>query len=160
MSENTKTLALAAGLGIIAGMRSMSALALLSHRFAQRHVRRRGRVVHLLAARPTAGILKLCAAGEMVADKTPYVPSRIEPPSVAGRALMGALSGFAVAEWRGGSPLAGALVGSAAAVGSTFMAYEVRRRAGQRSGVPDPVLGLIEDVIVLAAGSRCAAAVV
>lgn len=162
MSDTPSTLALAAGFGIVAGMRSMSAPALLSRRL--RHlpayrVRRKGRAVRLLASRRTAAVLTALAAGEMVADKMPGVPARTDPPGLMGRAVMGALSGAAVAGWRGGTAVGAMLVGGAAAVASAHLAYVLRRDAVRASGVPDPVVALAEDGLVVAAGSRLAAAV-
>ena len=155
MSDKNNTLALAAGIGLIAGLRSMAAPALVSHHLSQRS---RGRAPGLLASSRTAAVLKLLAAGEMVGDKTPFIPNRTDPPALAGRALSGALSGAALAGARGGSPLGAALIGSTAAVGSTFLAYNLRREAGRRSGIPDFLLGLVEDVVVLTAGSNITAA--
>lgn len=159
MSENSTTLALAAGMGAIAGMRSMSALALLSRHLSQRKRGGRGTAVRLLSSRRTATVLTLLAGGEMVADKTPFVPDRTEPPALAGRAFAGALSGVAIADWRGSSQVGAAILGAAAAIGATHLAYTLRVEAGERSGAPNAVLGLIEDVVVWAAGSRLASAV-
>lgn len=159
MSENnTTTYALAAGMGVIAGMRSMSAPALLSRHLSQQKGRD-GSVARLLASRRTATVLTLLAGGEMVADKTPFVPSRTEPPSLAGRALAGALSGAAIADRRGGSQVGAALLGAAAAVGATHLAYNLRVEAEERSGIPNAILGLVEDAVVWVGGSRLAAAV-
>lgn len=159
MSGNFKTLTLAAGMGLIAGMRSMAAPALLSHCLSRRVLHRSGRVARFLGSRRTAGVLKILAGGEMVADKTPFVPDRIESPAIGGRAVSGALCGFAIAEVLGGPRWGAALLGSAAAVGSTYAAYTVRKAAGENSSVPDPVLGLAEDAVVLGAGSRLIAAI-
>ena len=103
MSETRTTLALSAGLGLIAGMRSMAAPALLSRHLAGRSARGRGAAMRLLASRRTASVLTVLAAGEMVADKTPAIPDRTDPPALLGRIVMGALSG--AADW--GEPLPG-----------------------------------------------------
>lgn len=160
MSENSiTTFALAAGMGAIAGMRSMSAPALLSRHLSQQKQRGRGAAVRLLSSRRTAAALTLFAGGEMVVDKTPFVPSRTEPPSLAGRVLAGALSGAAIAGRRGGSQVGAALLGAAAALGATHLAYNLRVVAEKRFGVPDAILGFVEDAVVWAGGSRLAAAV-
>ena len=84
---------------------------------------------------------------------------RTEPPPLLGRIAMGALSGAIVAAWRGGPATGAALVGGIAAAASTYLAYQLRKAAGQATGVPDPLLGLAEDALVIVAGSRLAAAV-
>ena len=162
MSDTVSTLALAAGFGLVAGMRSMSAPAFLSRRLAAlptRRLHQSGAAAHLLGSSRAATALTVLAVGEMVADKTPAVPARTEPPALGGRIAMGALSGAAVAGWRGGTTVGAALVGAAAAAASTHLAYVLRRDAGRASGIPDPLLGLAEDALVVAAGSRLAAAV-
>jgi hypothetical protein len=42
---------------------------------------------------------------------------------------------------------------------STFahLAYRLRKRAGEATGLPDPILAFAEDAVALAAGSRLAA---
>lgn len=154
MSDSSKTFAIAAAFGFIAGMRSMAAPAFLSHYLSRRAPFRRGGATRFLGSRGTSTVLKMLAAGEMVADKTPFVPDRIELPAVSGRAISGALCGYVVSDLRGGSRLGGALTGSAAAICSTFVAYNARKAAGTSCGVPDPLLGVAEDMVVLSAGSR------
>ncbi|MDX1530449.1 MAG: hypothetical protein R3362_02890 [Rhodothermales bacterium] len=157
MPEPATTLALAAGMGVIAGMRSLSAPALVSRRLSQRRRRGRGWPARLLGSGRVADALTLLAAGEMIADKLPAIPARTEAGPLTGRAMTGALSGAAVAGWRGGSVVGGAVVGAAAALGAAVGAYRLRRAAG--AYVPDPALALVEDAVVLAAGSRIASAV-
>lgn len=157
MSEQNNTLALVAGIGVLAGMRSMSAPALVSRQIARRRsAAGSGPPDRFLASPRVASALTVLAAGEMVFDKTPWVPRRTKLPSVFGRALWGALSGVLIAGRRGSSRLLGGLVGSAAAVGSTFLSYNLRTEAGRLSNLPDPILGLVEDGIVYTAGSRLA----
>jgi uncharacterized membrane protein len=162
MSDAPTTLALAAGLGAVAGMRSVAPAALLSRRLA-RHPRHARGAARLLAHAPVARALTLAAAGEMAADKTALLPDRIAPLPLAGRAFLGAFSGAVVAGRCGGAApaatLAAALVGALAATGSTFLVYHLRREAGTRSGLPDLVFALAEDAVVLAAGTRLASAV-
>ncbi len=154
MSERGKTFLLAAGAGLIAGMRSMTLPAFLNHYLK----RRDGGVANLLARSAATPLLRLLATGELIADKTPFVPDRTEPPSLAGRAIVGGLCGVAIAERRNGARLGAALLGSAAAVGSTFLSYELRKRISEGSRLPDPVWGLAEDMLVILAASRLVAA--
>lgn len=154
MADSLSSLALAAGIGCVAGMRSMAAPALLSRQLTEHP--HRGPAGRLLASPPVASVLPVLAAGEMVADKTPFIPDRTEAVPVAGRALMGALCGAAICHGTRSEQMAGALVGAAAAVGATFLAYTIRRRAGE--ALPDLVLGMAEDALVLALGARIASA--
>lgn len=117
-------------LGTVTGMRSMSGLAALG-------LRRRG-VTNL--------VWPILAAGEMVADKTPFVGDRIDPGPLAGRGIMGALAGGSVARQQGASVIAGALIGAAAALVATHGSYHLRKALP----LPQPLCGLLEDVLVCA----------
>ena len=81
MTSDTRTLALAAGLGAVTGLRSLTAPALLSRRLAHRPGRDRG-AARLLTLGPVPALLALGAVGELVADKTPSIPDRTEPLTV------------------------------------------------------------------------------
>ena len=115
-------------LGAITGMRSMAGATVLA-------ANRGG---------PAARLFGLLAAGEMLADKTAFVPDRIEPLPLAGRAVLGALAGGFVAHEARDSVVAGALIGAAAAVAVAHLAYHLRRK----SPLPNAVNGMIEDVVV------------
>ena len=82
-------LALAAGLGVVAGLRALSAPALLSRRLARPPVRWRADPTRLLASERTARVLGILAVGELVGDKLPFIPARTEPLPLLGRARAG-----------------------------------------------------------------------
>lgn len=158
MDNKTTSLALAAGIGFIAGLRSMAAPALVSrHLSSMRRRRRAPRATRLLQSRRSSAVLAALAAGEMMADKTPFVPNRIEVPSLAGRAASGALCGAAIAGWRGTSPIYAGAVGGLAAIVSTYTAFRMRKSAGDGTAIPDPAFGVAEDAIALFVGSRLVA---
>jgi len=83
------------------------------------------------------------AAGELVIDKLPFVPPRIQPPQLAGRIGTGAFAGHRVAGPRG------AAAGAAAALGSAFATYHARRLLTERLPVPDAVVAAGEDALAL-----------
>jgi len=142
----------ATALGWTAGMRSMTAPALLARALP--------RASGSLLSRPTvrAG-LAVAALGEMAADKHPAIPSRTSPPALIGRLGSGLLVGATIASARGDSRLAGALIGGAAAVASSFAMERLRAEAGRQSGAPDAVVAVGEDALAVALGSAGASAV-
>lgn len=148
------TLATAAAFGTLTGMRSVSGPTLLAARSLVAGAQPGAGPAERWLARPgTALALGVLALGEMVADKTPWIPPRVAPPSVAGRIASGALCGGVQARrWRqrGWAP---ALVGGLAALGSTFVAYSVRQRTSERFGISTVLLGVLEDAVVIAAAS-------
>jgi len=140
-------------LGAVAGMRSMSAPALVSGYLQQKQLA-------ALAESPLAWLgtgqayiaLRLAAAGELIADKLPGIPARIEPLPLLGRAMSGAVAGAALSDADGEDWVVGAALGTAAAVISAFGLYHLRRALTYGLGLPDPVVALAEDGVALAAG--------
>ncbi len=136
------------GLGVVAGMRSLSAPALLRGWISrQRH----------LAPTPldhvaTPTVLAVMAAGEMVADKLPFTPDRTSPPSVAFRALSGALVGGSFCAANRRNPVAGAVIGAVGAVAATYAAFHLRRYLVKERGLPDMVVALAEDAATASLG--------
>jgi uncharacterized membrane protein len=96
-------------------------------------------------------IASALAIGEMIADKLPFVPDRVKPGPLAGRALAGAFCGYVVFCARGGKRQAirGALVGGAAALAAAWAGYQYRRN----SPLPAIASALIEDAVAAGTGA-------
>lgn len=142
----------AIGLGTVAGLRSLSAPALLSAAASKDNFNLEGTPFSWMELPQAALGLRALAVGEMIADKTPKIPARTSPIALIGRAGTGALVGAAVfAADEQPIPL-GAVVGAVAAVVATFAAYKLRTQATDKWHVPNLVAGLIEDSIVAAGG--------
>lgn len=136
-------LARAAALGAITGMRSMLGPAVVSHHLS-REAATGGPLTRTLAKPASAAALKLLAAGELAADKSPRIPPRTAPAPLAVRAFAGAACGALV-----GGPVH-ALIGAACAVAAAAAGASLRRRASTR-GIPDVFAALAEDAAALAA---------
>ncbi|AIZ62527.1 hypothetical protein PK28_00330 [Hymenobacter sp. DG25B] len=141
------------GMGVIAGMRSMSAPALLSGALREQPS---GRLAHskfswLQNGAVSAG-LKALAGAEMVGDKLPTMPNRTEPVSVVGRTLSGALVGAALYKLNRQKLLRGAAVGGLGALAGTFGAFALRKLADNSGTTKEPWTGFIEDALVVAGG--------
>ena len=139
------------GLAAIAGLRSMAAPALLARAV------RRGDLdapnLPSLAKKEVSGLLSILAAGEMAADKTPFIPARTSAPALLGRLLSGALVGATLFASEGRHGSSGAVLGALSALGAAY-AGEGLRAAGTRKGIPDPILGTLEDRAILTIGTR------
>ncbi len=137
----------AAGLGAATGLRSFTGLAMASRELAGRTAGDADALRAWLAGDTVSYVLSGLAIAELVGDKLPEVPNRIEPAPLAARGVIGAAVG-AVA---GGEDhwLAGAAIGAVAAVASAWLGWAVRKEAGWATGFPDPVLGAIEDAIAV-----------
>ncbi len=145
----------AAGLGAIAGMRSMAASAALS-RAAER-----GDVDGLedtpLAALGSPRVsmaLRALEVGELIVDKLPIAPSRTSPPPLLSRIASGALVGAALFASEKRPAVAGGILGAVAALAAAYVSERLRLQVAGRLGVPDPVVALLEDGLVLLAGAR------
>lgn len=149
---DTEVYAGAAAIGAVAGLRSMTAPALISHLTRSTLGGRRSKL-DFLSSMVSMRTTLLLAVGEVIADKLPFVPARTKPPSLILRAVSGGLSGAALCSAKKRSWFAGALIGAGAAVGATFAAYELRKRAGKRFHVPDVVIAVVEDGIAAGAGA-------
>jgi uncharacterized membrane protein len=136
--------------GVTAGLRSMTAPALLA--LAQQQP---GKQRHwLMADRRVARALTTMAVGELVFDKLPFAPNRIAPAGLSARMLIGAMCGAAASR---DDEKAGALVGMAGALVSSFVGYALRKGIGRASRVPDALVALAEDGVAIAIGMTAAA---
>jgi uncharacterized membrane protein len=93
--------------------------------------------------------LGMTAFGELIGDKLPITPSRLSPPALLGRLTAGAGIGSLVAKRSGANAAVGALLGAFGAAAGAQAGYRLRRAIVQRTGWPDPVVGLIEDGIAV-----------
>ena len=163
-SESTRTNVLrAALLGVVVGMRSQLPFALLAVTARQARTAADAdadAVADAAATRPVGFLgsdrslvgFGLSAAGELVGDKLPFTPSRLDPLPLAGRLAFGGAAGAVLARRAGGPTAAGAVAGAAGSLLGSFGGYQARVAAGRATGVPDPVLGAVEDVVAVALG--------
>ncbi|GAC1465195.1 MAG: hypothetical protein NVSMB9_04570 [Isosphaeraceae bacterium] len=105
--------------------------------------------------RPEKGNLALAALGEMVFDKLPLVPGRDSLLPLLARGVAGAWVAHECCEQGEGEkdPWAAPL-GAAVAMGVAVAAPKIRRTLGWTTGMPQVILGLIEDYIALRIGSE------
>jgi len=148
-----KTYLQAACLGVIAGMRSMGAPALVSDHLARTQSPTLEQTpLRWLGTAKAAKVTKFLAAGEIVGDKLPFTPSRIAPGPLFGRVVSGGLCGVALCSAGGKRADLGAVLGVAGALAGAYGFYHLRRALGQKLPVPDPVLGAAEDVLAYGVG--------
>lgn len=142
----------AATLGLIAGLRSMSAPALITRVARKGQLAARGSKLEFLNSTGAVSGAILLAAGEIIVDKLPKTPARIKPGPLAARAVSGALCGAILCSARKKSPWLGAVYGTLGAVGATYAAYHLRHAVKETLHVPDAVVAIAEDAIVAGSG--------
>lgn len=144
----------AVGFATLAGLRSQSAPAFLTHLLTHQPNPGLARSpLHLMQKLLVAKGFKLLAAGELVADKLPGTPNRTAPPVLLGRLLSGALVGATWYQAQRGRAWSGAVLGGAVAVAATFISFALRMGVSQRFGLPVALVGVGEDALVLASGA-------
>jgi uncharacterized membrane protein len=147
----------AISIGILAGMRSASAPAIACHILSKNKLSElTNSSIGFMESESLATVLKVFAVGEFIVDKLPFTPPRIRPAGVTARIISGGLSAAAVSKAKENVVIPGALLGSAAALVSTFAFYFIRKKVGERANVYDPILGGIEDALVIGAGLEMA----
>ena len=134
-------------IGVVAGLRSMTAPAFVSwaSRFGRLHLR--GTWLAFLGYAWTPWILTVLALGELVADQLPSTPSRTAPIGFGFRIVTGAVSGAAVGT-AGGTMVGGMVAGIAGAVIGTIGGHAFRARLAAAFGHDRPA-AFIEDAIAL-----------
>jgi len=138
-------LVLAFLIGVIAGLRSMTAPAAVSWaaRLGWLHVENTW--LAFLGFQFTPYIITVMAIGELIADKLPKTPSRKAAGPFGFRIVSGALCGAAL----GGGSAAGGIAGALGAVAGTLGGYEFRSRLVRATGGRDLPIALLEDVIAV-----------
>ncbi len=144
-----------AAFAVISGVRSTAAPALLARAASRGDLPGLGATPFAaLGDHRAAGALWTLMVGEMIGDKTPFIPSRTATGPLFGRALSGALVGSALYVSRRRPGLDGALLGAASALAGVYAADRLRSATTQGLGLPDPLFGLLEDGLILVGGSR------
>ncbi len=154
MTTDAQVYASATALGVVAGMRAMSAPAILSQVARKRkgQLAVGGSKLGFLNSTGAVSITALLALGELIADKIPSVPARTDLGPLAARAISGALCGVVLCAAKKRSVWLGALYGGMGAVGAAFAAYHLRRSVKESFNLPDAVLAVAEDVLVASGG--------
>lgn len=141
-------LILAILIGIITGLRSMTAPAVVSWAARLGWIHVDSSWLAFLGYSWTPWILSIAAVGELIADKLPSTPSRKKPPSFAFRIVSGAIAGAAIGISRG-SLLPGLVGGAIGAMIGTLGGAAARSSLAKLFGRDLPA-ALLEDAVAIA----------
>ena len=139
------------GLAGVAGLRSMAAPALLARAVQRGDLDAPN--LPALGYKDVSKLLSFLSFGEMVADKTHLVLARTSAPALLGRLLSGAVAGSVLFADEGRRGNSGAILGALSAFAAAYAGEKLRAMGAQR-GIPDPILGILEDRFVLTRGTR------
>jgi uncharacterized membrane protein len=148
-------LLLALGIGVIAGLRSFTAPAVVSWAAALHWINLTGTWASWVGNWITVGIFTVLALGELFLDKQPKTPPRTAPPSFIARIVAGGFAGAVIGTAWGvtwsalGAGVIGAVVG-------TVVGYQARGRLAGKAGRDLPI-ALLEDIVAIGGGFAIAA---
>jgi uncharacterized membrane protein len=142
--------ALALGIGFVAGLRSLTAPAVVAWAAHLGWLDLSGSHVAFMASTAAAVVFSLLAVGELIADKVPGVPRRTDIAPVVARICTGALCGACLAAAANRPLLAACVLGGLGGVIGAFAGYEIRRRLVSQFQYRDFHVALCEDLIAIA----------
>jgi len=140
---------LAIGIGIVAGLRALTAPAAVSWAAHLGWLNLQGTPLAFMGSTIAVVIFSLLALGEYVADTLPKTPARIAPPSLIIRLITGGLSGACIGVSAGASLLVGAVLGAIGAVVGAFAGYHARKGLVNALKVKDIFIAIPEDLVAI-----------
>jgi uncharacterized membrane protein len=144
-------------IGVIAGLRALTAPAVVAWGGALGWITLDGTWAAWFAHPITVTVLTILALGELVTDQLPKTPSRRVPMQFGARLFTGAFSGAVLATGAVANPTPWVVVGAigAALIGAvigTLGGAECRQRLVAATGGRDLPIALVEDAIAVIGG--------
>jgi uncharacterized membrane protein len=150
--DGSRVLVLAFLIGVVTGLRSLTAPAAVAWSAHLRWLDLRGTRLALMGSTAAVVVFTLLAALELIADQLPSTPARTAPPGLIARIVLGGLSGACLAAAGTTSIVAGTVLGAMGGVAGAFGGYEARTRLVRAVEVPDKVIACLEDAVAIGAG--------
>jgi uncharacterized membrane protein len=138
---------LAVLIGVVAGLRSMTAPAAVSWAARCGGLHLQGTPPAFMGAAATPWVITVAALLELVADQLPRMPSRKTPGPFIARIVSGGLCGAAIGA-PSGALLGGLFAGAVGAGAGTLGGYEARVRLARAFGRDRPA-ALVEDAVAV-----------
>jgi uncharacterized membrane protein len=148
----SEILCLAFLLGVLAGLRSFTAPAVLAWAAHRGWLNLYGTPLSFMASTAAMIFFVSLAVAELIVDQLPSTPSRTAPPGLIARIVTGGLSGSGIAAAGTQSLAIGAILGIVGALVGTFGGYNIRTRLVKALKVPDLVVATLEDVVAIGGG--------
>jgi uncharacterized membrane protein len=139
-------------IGVVAGLRSLTAPAVVAWAAHRNWINLHNTPLSFLASDAAVVIFTLLAIVELIADQLASTPSRTKPLGLISRSVLGGLSGAAIAVSGTQSIAVGSALGVAGGIAGAFAGYHVRKRLVKALRVPDFVIAFLEDAVTIAGG--------
>src|SRR6202790_3402358 len=140
------------GIGVVTGLRSMTAPAVVAWAAHLGWINLHGSPLAFMGSGWAVGIFTVGALGEFVADKLPTTPARTAAVGLTARIVIGLLTGACLGVAGGASYWLGALFGAIGAIAGAFGGYQARVRLVRGLHVPDAAIAIPEDLVAIGLG--------
>ena len=142
------------GIGVVTGLRSMTAPAVVAWAAHLGWINLHGSPLAFMGSAWAVGIFTVGALGEFVADKLPTTPARTAALGLTARIVIGLLTGACLAVAGGASYWLGAIgaIGAIGAMAGAFGGYQARVRLVRGLHVPDAAIAIPEDLVAIGLG--------
>jgi uncharacterized membrane protein len=138
---------LALGIGIVAGLRSLTAPAVVAWAAHFNWLNLHGSPLAFIGSTASLAIFSLLAVGELIADKLPTIPRRTAPAPLMARLITGGLCGACLCAAAAKSLVVGTLLAGVGAVVGAFLGYGIRTSLDLH--INDLVVALCEDAVAI-----------
>jgi uncharacterized membrane protein len=145
-------LLLAFGIGVVTGLRSMTAPAVVAWAAHLGWINLSGSPLAFMVSAWAVGIFTVGALGEFVADQLPTTPARTAAVGLTARIVIGLLAGACLGVAGGASYWLGALIGAIGAIAGAFGGYQARVRLVRGLHLPDAAIAIPEDLVAIGLG--------
>jgi uncharacterized membrane protein len=149
---NSTILLFAAGIGLVAGLRSLTAPAVVAWAAHLGWINLHNSPLAFMGSKWAVVILSVLAVVELVADQLPSTPARTGAMGLSARIVTGALTGACLAAAGNAALWLGAVAGIGGAIVGAFGGYKARVGLVRSLQVPDFVIAIPEDAIAIGLG--------
>ncbi len=152
MNSGFAVLLLALGIGVVAGLRSLTAPAVVAWAAHLGWINLHGSPMAFMGSVWAVVIFTVLAVVELVADQLPTTPSRTAPVGLSARIVTGALSGACLGIAGSSVLWVGALAGALGGIAGAFGGYQARVGLVRILHVSDFAIAIPEDLVAIGLG--------
>lgn len=149
---STFALLLAFGIGVVAGLRSLTAPAVVAIAAHLGWINLHNSPLAFMGSKWTVGICIVLALVELVADQLPNTPARTAAVGLSARIVTGGLCGACLAVAGGAALVVGAVAGAIGGVAGAFAGYHTRVGLVRSLRAPDVAIAVPEDIVAIGLG--------
>ena len=145
-------LLLAFGIGVVAGLRSMTAPAVVAWAAYLGWINLSGTHFAFMGSVSAVAVFTIACLTEFITDQLPTTPARTTAVPLTARIVMGLLTGACLGAAGGMSPALGGVIGAIGAIAGAFGGYQARVKLVRALRVPDIAIAIPEDLTAIGFG--------